>query len=262
MSDPAFNPQRPLAEQLAEVKNAIRAQPAKATLRTYYFQLLCVLGDWKKAIDQLQVCAQLDANAAPMARAYREAILCEILRAEVFAGRKEPHILGQPAPWMGYLTDALKQAAAGRPDNAASLRQQAFDMAEATPGELDDTAFTWISDADNRLGPVCELYANGCYYWLPFTAIQNVGFEKPQDLRDMVWQACEVTLTNGGKLPGFIPSRYPLLADDGDGIKLARKTEWQDLGHGHFAGQGQRLWATDQGEHALLDVRQLRLRHD
>ena len=132
MSALRFDAQRPLAEQLIELKSAIRAEPAKAALRVYYFQLLCVLGDWPKAIGQLQVCAQLDPIAAPMARAYREAILCEILRAEVFAGRKSPHILGDPTPWLGYLTDALKQSGAGHPAEASKLRQQGLIPAAAT----------------------------------------------------------------------------------------------------------------------------------
>lgn len=258
MSDPSFNSQRPLAEQLVELKDAIRAQPAKATLRIYYFQLLCVLGEWQKAIDQLQVCAQLDPAAAPMARAYREAISCEVLRGEVFAGRKTPHILGEPTTWLGYLTDALSKSAAGNMDDAARLRSQAFDLAPPSAGEIDGTPFAWIADADNRLGPVCEFLANGCYYWLPFEAIKSIGFEKPQDLRDLAWQACEVTLCNGGSLAGFIPSRYPLQSGDTDEIKLARQTQWESLNQEHFAGRGQRLWATDQAEYALLDVRQVR----
>lgn len=258
MSDPSFNSQRPLAEQLIELKSAIRAQPSKATLRVYYFQLLCILGDWQKAIDQLQVSAQLDAAVAPMARAYREAILCEGLRNEVFAGRKSPHILGEPAPWLGYLTDAMKQSADGRLDEATQLRRQAFDLAPPSSGEIDGIPFDWIADADSRLGPVCEFYANGCYYWLPFEAIKSIGFEKPVDLRDLVWQACEVTLNNGGSLMGFIPSRYPLQSDDSDEIKLVRQTQWQELSQEHFAGHGQRLWATNSDEYALLEVRQVR----
>lgn len=257
MSALRFDAQRPLAEQLTELKSAIRAEPAKATLRVYYFQLLCVLGDWPKAIDQLQLCAQLDSMAAPMARAYREAILCEILRAEVFAGRKSPHILGEPSPWLGYMTDALKQSGAGHPEEASKLRQQGLDLAPASSGEIDGKPFTWICDADNRLGPVCELYANGCYYWLPFEAIERIGFEKPTDLRDLVWQACEVTLNNGGVLNGFIPSRYPLSEEDVDATKLSRQTQWLDLGNGHFAGRGQRQWLTDVDEYPLLEVRHL-----
>jgi type VI secretion system protein ImpE len=257
--DPGFHSRRPLAEQLLELKSAIRAEPANASLRVYHFQLLCVLGEWQKAVDQLQMSAQLDPAATSMARAYREAILCEGLRQEVFAGCKNPHILGEPTAWMSLLTDALKQSAAGRLEEAAQLRRQAFEMAPPSHGEIDGSPFEWIADADNRLGPICEFFANGCYYWLPFESIRRVAFEKPTDLRDLVWQGCEVTLTNGGNLMGFIPSRYPLQSDDADDIKLARLTQWVELSDEHFAGRGQRLWATNSNEYALLDVRHLTL---
>ena len=53
----------------------------------------------------------------------------------------------------------------------------------------------------------------------------------------------------------LIPSRYPdtaLLGDDA--ARLARKVEWLDNG----LPIGQRLFATDQGETALFELRSLR----
>jgi type VI secretion system protein ImpE len=207
---PTFSLQRPINEQLAELKVAIRAEPDKLALRVYYFQLLGVLGDWKKSLEQLQLCAQLDAKTTPMARAYREAIRCEVFREEVFAGRKTPNILGEPAPWMGWLVDGVKRLASGDAAGAAELRAQAFEAAPTTSGELNGEAFEWLADSDSRLGPVCELLANGTYYWVPFSSIKQIHFEQPQDLRDFVWAACEITLINGGSMPGFIPTRYAL----------------------------------------------------
>ena len=42
-----------------------------------------------------------------MAQMYREAIQCERLRADVFAGRKSPLIFGQPDEWLALLIEAL-----------------------------------------------------------------------------------------------------------------------------------------------------------
>ena len=254
----AFNLQRPLNEQLTELKDAIRAEPGKLALRVYYFQLLAVLGDWQKSLEQLQLCAQMDVNTTPMAKAYREAIRCEVFREEVFAGRKAPNILGEPAPWMGWLVEATQRLASGDAAGAAELRAQAFDAAPATAGQLNGEAFEWMADSDSRLGPVCELLANGTYYWVPFSSVKQINFEKPQDLRDFVWAACEVTLCNGGSMPGFIPTRYAGSERSGnDALRLARSTEWKDLGGDHVAGLGQRMWLTDSAEYALLDVRRL-----
>ena len=59
-------------------------------------------------------------------------------------------------------------------------------------------------------------------------------------------------------MPGFIPTRYAGSERSGnDALRLARSTEWKDLGEDHVAGLGQRMWLTDSAEYALLDVRRL-----
>ncbi|ODU08351.1 MAG: virulence protein SciE type [Rubrivivax sp. SCN 71-131] len=254
-----FDPNRALDPQLVALKSEIRAAPAEASLRVYLFQLLAVMGQWRKSLEALQLAAQLDPKAQPMARTYREAIACEMLRADVFAGRRSPSILGEPPPWMGLLTQALERLGKGDAGAAAALRSQAFEQAPTSSGTLDDEPFEWIADADSRLGPVCELLVKGSYYWVPFAAIRSIGFEKPQDLRDFVWTACEVTLTSGGTLAGFVPTRYPGSETAADSLRLARRTEWTDLGGEHASGLGQRVWLADGDDHALLDARRLQL---
>src|SRR5260221_12390136 len=91
---PSFTSQLSLDEQLKALKDQIRQAPASVPLRVYYFQLLCVLGEWQKALEQLQLCAQLDPSSEPMARAYREAIRCELLRAAFSPGQKNPFLVG------------------------------------------------------------------------------------------------------------------------------------------------------------------------
>lgn len=250
-----FDSHSPLDVQLSRVKEAIRAEPAQASLRTFYFQLLAVLGDWHKALAQLQVCAQLDIKAAPMAHAYREALRCELLRAEVFAGQRTPYILGEPPQWLSYMVDALKAQCTGSHEAALQLRTEALDLAPASAGAINGEPFEWLCDSDSRLGPLFEFYTNGCYYWVPFSAVRSATLDAPADLRDLVWQPAELVLTNESTLRGLIPARYPAQEGDDDGLRLARRTEWMQLGGEHVAGRGQRMLISDQGDHALLDVR-------
>ena len=42
-----------------------------------------------------------------------------------------------------------------------------------------------------------------------------------------------------------------------DALRLSRMTEWRELGPSTYAGIGQRMWATDAGEFALLDTREI-----
>jgi type VI secretion system protein ImpE len=249
-----------LGEALAALKDQVRKDAANPKLRVFLFQMLAVQGDWDRALVQLNTAADLDASTLAMAQMYREALNCEALRAEVFAGRRTPLVFGEPPPWFGLLLEALRLTAEGNVAAAQPLRDQAFAVAPATAGTIDGQAFEWIADADVRLGPVVEAVVNGRYYWIPVQHIRRIDVEPPCDLRDLVWTPVHFTWANGGESVGVIPTRYPgsERAED-EAIRLARKTDWQESGPGVFLGLGQRMLTTDVGEYPLMAVREIRL---
>lgn len=250
-------------EALARLQDEVRREPANAKLRVFLFQLLAVEGQWDRALNQLNVAAQLDPGALAMAQTYREALRCEALRAEVFAGRRSPLVLGEPEPWMALLLQALRLVAEGRFGEALELRDHAFEAAPATAGSLDDRPFEWVADADPRLGPVLELVLGDRYCWVPFHRLREVRFEAPADLRDLVWAPAQLLWANGGEAVALVPARYPGSEKNPDGaVRLARRTDWTEPAPGWSFGAGQRMLATDAGEVPLLEVRLLRLSED
>jgi type VI secretion system protein ImpE len=247
-----------LEEALASLQAAIRKSPADPKYRTFLFQLLSVMGQWERAMTQLNVVGDLDAKALPMVQTYRAALKCEELRTEVFAGRRTPLFFGEPAAWAGLLLQSLSLATQGRADESDALRAQAFEQAPTSAGRLDGQPFAWLADADVRLGPILEAIANGKYYWIPFANLSAIRIEKPVDLRDLAWVPAYLTLSNGGELVSLIPTRYPGSESSSDtAIRMARKTDW--IGHqdGTSSGLGQRMFATDQGDYPLLEVRSI-----
>jgi type VI secretion system protein ImpE len=245
---------------LRYLQEQVRQRPADAKLRTFLFQLLCVLGQWERALTQLNVAAELDAQALGMAQMYRDAVQCEMLRAGVFAGQRSPLIFGEPSEWLALLIESLLVTGTPRQHEAASLRDRAFEAAPASGGAVDGQPFEWIADADMRLGPVCEAIINGRYYWVPFERLAQIDLEAPTDLRDVVWVPAHFRFSNGGESVGLIPTRYPgsEQADDG-ALRLARKTAWTEVGADVFTGLGQRQFSTDSGDYALMDVRSITL---
>lgn len=250
-----------LDEQLQELQSRIKRDASSAKLRIHLFQLLCVMGNWQRALAQLQLCAQLDALAIPMAQTYREAIRCELFRQQVFAGQRMPQVMGTPPPWIGGLIEALKRDGVGDTSGATQLRLRAMDEAEPSACTIDGVACEWVADGDSRLGPVCEVTANGQYYWLPFQSCRGILIEAPADLRDIVWAPAEVLLPNEGRVPALIPTRYPgtssLGGANADALKRARATEWTENSPGIWFGHGQRVWNTDVADHSILDTRQI-----
>lgn len=241
---------------LAALQAQVRVKPQDLKLRIFLFQLLCVLGDWKRAVQQVKICGELSSEAVPMAQTYREAIVCEVYREKVFAGEKTPLVMGEPQEWLAHLMEALRLDAAGHGPEAAAMRAQAFDAAPSSPGDINGVTFDWIADADMRFGPVLEAVINGRYIWLPFAQIQAMKIDPPTDLRDMVWTPAEIILSSGGQIVALIPTRYPGTTRDGTaGEKLARETSWTELPGGTFAGRGLRLLSTGDADHAIQDIR-------
>lgn len=243
---------------LSALEQQVRGHPSDAKLRIFLFQLLAVMGQWQRALTQLQVCGELDASTLAMVATYREAVQCEAVREAVFAGKTLPHIFGRPQAWVAWLAEALAADSRSEMAAAAKLRAQALEAAPATTGSLNGQAFEWIADGDSRLGPMLEAIINGRYCWVPFDAVSKVTIEAPTDLRDIVWSPAQLQFPNGGETVALLPTRYVGSAQSNDGaLQLARRTEWRELAPDHFSGLGQRLLATNTQELGLLEVREI-----
>jgi type VI secretion system protein ImpE len=245
---------------LAQLQEQVRAKPADPKLRIFLFQLLCVVGQWERALNQLNVASGLDPGALAMAQTYGDAVRCEAVRDEVFGGKKSPMIFGQPDQWLALLIESLLLAGRSEQERSQQLRARAFDEAPASAGDIDGRPFSWIADADSRLGPVLEAVINGRYYWVPFSRLIKVQIEPPEDLRDMVWMPAHLQFENGGESVALIPTRYPGSERAEDGlIALARKTVWEQMAPDTHRGLGQRIIATDTDDVPLMEVRTISL---
>ena len=248
-------------EALVALKQEIRDRPEDQKLRIFAFQLMSVLGQWDKALIQLQLVSGMSGGkgeGAHLASVFGPAIQCEAFRADVFAGKRSPVIFGEPDPWMGMMLQAQQLVGQGKIEAADELRQRAFDEAPATAGQIGETPFAWIADADPRLGPMLEVIIEGRYFWVPFCRIKVMAVQPPSDLRDLVWANTQFIWANGGEASGLVPTRYPGTETSADeALRLGRKTEWVEQSGGLAVGLGQRLLVTDQTELPLLEAKRI-----
>lgn len=245
-------------EALQALVEQVRGNPADAAARIFLFQLFSVLGQWDRAGTQLHAGRDMDGSNALLATLYDNLLQAERVRAQVFEGERLPTAIGEPEPWLAMLLQALRHFTGGEYAQAAVLRGQAFEQAPAISGRIDGTPFAWLADADPRFGPCLELVVNGGYGWAPFARIRALRFDPPGALCDTVWAPANITWTNGGEVAGFVPVRYPGSERTDDGaLQLARATEWSQADEDTFVGLGQRMFATDAGEHPLLETREI-----
>ncbi len=86
----------------------MRDKPVDPSRRWQLAQVLCVLGDWLRAMQQLQTLAMLDASKESLARMYRELIRAEGWRERVMQGALDPAFAYDDVPaWTRDLLDAL-----------------------------------------------------------------------------------------------------------------------------------------------------------
>jgi len=247
-----------IEDALLILQTEVRQNPAEQKHRVFLFQLLVVMGQWERALVQLNVAGELDAGNLHMVHAYREALQCEALREAIFAGTHTPIVFGEPEPWIARMVEALRLDIQGDHTGAQQLRMAALEDAPATPGSIDGERFEWIADGDTRLGPILEALVNGRYYWIPFCRIKKINVEAPTDLRDRVWTPVRFTWVNGGETVGFVPTRYPGTTGTSDNeMLMACKTVWNEPSDGAYHGLGQRMLTTDRGDYSLMDARRI-----
>ncbi|GHT95798.1 hypothetical protein AGMMS49545_19370 [Betaproteobacteria bacterium] len=243
---------------LERVMESVRSNPNDIRERWLLFQMLCLMGDWDRALKQLQTCVQIDPEREQTAQVIRGLIRSEAQRAEVFAGKSTPgYIMDQPPEWIALLLEALHGASENRLDQADAARELALSQAVDSPGDVDGMPFGWISDSDTRLGPVCELIVAGMYRWCPFSDLSSLRLHAPSGLLDLLWVRADCTLHDGSVLKAYIPARYPGSEHGEDAIRLSRETVWQDEGKTGIIALGQKTWMTDGGDLSLLDLREL-----
>src|SRR5881398_1719911 len=123
-----------LNEALQALQNQIRSDPSNAKLRVFLFQLLCVMGQWDRALTQLNTAAGIDPKSLLMKEVCQQLVQCEALRKEIFAGNKMPLVFGQPQEWVGWMIQANQQSAQGHYREAQELRDRALEAAPAVGG--------------------------------------------------------------------------------------------------------------------------------
>lgn len=251
-----------ISDSLESLKEKIRKEPARPELRTYLFQLLCVIGEYQRAMTQLKIAADMDEENKLMAQACGPLLNCEVLRQEIFNGRHSPLVFGEPEEWMGLMVQALILDGKKEHESAKRIREKALGLAEPIQGSINAAPFEWLADADSRLGPVLEIIIEGRYYLSAMSNIKKIEIAEPSDLRDVIWLPVSVVWKNNGQSVGFIPTRYQGSVEaKEDEVLLGRKTLWKEVYKDVFFGQGQRMLATERQDYPIMDVREIIFNH-
>jgi type VI secretion system protein ImpE len=146
-------------EAVQALGSQLRNDPADVRARTFLFELLCFAGEWERATKHLDVIADSSKEAGMGALVLRTALHGERTRQELFA---TVGAVGGEAP------------------------------PTAIAGTLDGQPFSYLSDADPRVGARLEVFVAGQYTWLPLAQLAEIHVSEPKRLRDTLWAEARV----------------------------------------------------------------------
>jgi type VI secretion system protein ImpE len=134
-------------------------------------------------------------------------------------------------------------------------------------GAVNGTPVVSFTDVDPRIGDHLEVFIAGSYTWIPLEYVASLAIEAPTKLRDLIWAPARLEVTPAFRLQELGEVLLPVLSplswkkDDQDAVRLGSTTVWEDDERFGSLPVGQKLFAADDQEMALLEVRSLTFEH-
>jgi type VI secretion system protein ImpE len=221
-----------LKPAITALGDELKKQPLDAKRRTMLFELLCFAGEYDRAEKQLDMLADSSKEAIAGILVYKAALHAERTRQEMFARGQFP-------------ADTPRSSGAG--------------AVNGTPC----AAFT---DVDPRIGDHLEVFIAGSYTWIPLEYVASLAIETPAKLRDLIWAPARLEVTPAFRLQELGEVLLPVLSPlswkhEEDAVRLGSTTVWEDDERFGQVPFGQKIFAADDQEMALLEVRSLSFEH-
>jgi type VI secretion system protein ImpE len=244
-----------------ELTQDVKANPRDVRSRIFLFELLCFAADFQRAQRQLDAVAQTsgDVKVELGTQVYRNVVKAEMARRAFFRGdSRQPKFLSEPPSYVALHIEAVHKLRENRPDELEGLLSESSRLRRRLSGTRDGSPFEDIRDCDDLVAPFLEVLLQQDYVWIPFEQIRNLEIQAPRTLRDLLWIAARLDLTEKPLGDIFIPVQYFGSSEHAnDQVRLGRMTDWKMVSDERFVGAGQRMLLIDDAEYPLLEIRKI-----
>lgn len=252
-----------LTGAVAAALDLVRANPTNIPARIFLFELSLFSGDWDRAEKQLDVIGHQDANALIGSMIFRQCLHAERDRMKFFADGLKPGILAPPPAYIEDLLAANNRIREGNTGEARAILDTVEEERPAFSCKVNGSEMEDFRDYNDATMCLFEVIFKDSYTWLPFENIVKIEFFSPKSLRDLFWLQAQVEMTNGTSGEMFFPTLYSgSWKHDNDMVRLARMTDWLDIGNDLFTGEGTKLYWMDGKDRSILDIQSIEFIHE
>jgi type VI secretion system protein ImpE len=221
-----------LKPAITALGDELKKQPLDARRRTMLFELLCFAGEYDRAEKQLDMLADSSKEAIAGVLVYKAALHAERTRQEMFASGAFPSATPRPSG----------------------------------PGTVNSAPVVSFTDVDPRIGDHLEVFIAGSYTWIPVAYVAALAIEAPTKLRDLIWASARLEVTPAFRMQELGEVLLPVLSPlswkhEEDAVRLGSTTVWEENEQFGPVPFGQKVFAADDEEIGLLEIRNLTFEH-
>jgi type VI secretion system protein ImpE len=247
-----------LNEAIEAALKAVKAKPTDVPARTFLFELSLFSGDWERADRQLDAIAHQEANAMVGSIVYRQSLAVEKDREKLFSQGVMPEFIIPPPQYVMELIYAINRIREG---NIAEAREVLDKVEEDRPAftcKVNGEQVEDLRDYNDITSAVLEVIIKDKYIWVPLEQIVKLTIPEPKTLRDLFWLQAELETTNGTKGEVIIPALYSgSYRHSNDQVRLGRMTDWRDLGHDLYVGEGMKQFWMNGKDKPILEIKEI-----
>ena len=242
----------------------LRAKPTDLDARWLLFVMLCWAVELDRAILQLDMLTEQNAEFGMGSVVYRSLVTAEAERAAVLTRSGNPLL---PPDSGAHAEARLAALCALRTGDFASARaelERAESLRPALEGKLDGEAFTELYDSDELFGPILEVFAGGHYLWLPLERVRKLEIQPAGHQLELLWLPAQLEDVTGVTASIHIPALYYGSPGESDArLRSGQMTEWREVDGVCIRGAGQKVLLARRGDlesdYALRDLRTLEM---
>ncbi|QDU62424.1 ImpE protein [Planctomycetes bacterium Pan216] len=237
----------------------VKANPTDSGKRAFLCELLAFAGNLERADKNLEALANVDPETMVAVMLFRHLIRAAQSREQFHTEGRLPEFLTEPGPLVQAYLRASILVREGEFTQAGELLEEQSESFPVIRGTCDGEPFEGLRDLDDLCAPILEvLTSTGKYYWVPLEQIEELSFDPPETLRDLLWRPARLNVAHGPDGVVYIPAIYPgTRNNEDDRLKLGRATDWTNREGGLVQGVGQRSFLVGDKDVPILELKEL-----
>ncbi|MBX2807695.1 MAG: hypothetical protein KTR20_03600 [Cellvibrionaceae bacterium] len=237
---------------LLSAGKAVKDSPNNTQARILFVELLCVNGEFERADSQLAVLMTLQPELSLNITLWRKLIYAAQCRMDVYQLKAKPDIIDKPTPAIGNALDILVALKDRDEERLSMLIKNIDDENKINKFIVNNNDLNVFRDLDDVTANIFEVMgANGKYFWIDFSQVVEIAFDKPKRILDVLWRRATIVLSNGTEGEVYFPAIYPKKGDTE--TVLGKKTEWSKK-FSLYQGVGLKTWIYGDFELTINDI--------